>query len=146
MIEYKLATRRERFVAFLVDATIGFLLFLTFYYFWGDKSDSSEISVTGLPAFVLFLLNFLIWPVLEGFNGQTIGKKLVGLKVVNDNFKDISMGQAFIRFFVGIIDFNCLLIGLFISLGNKNKKRLGDIAAKTIVIDVKKPIILKQTD
>ncbi|NHN27535.1 RDD family protein [Flavobacterium jejuense] len=92
MIEYKLATRRERFVAFLVDATIGVLLFLTFYYFWGDKSDSGEISVTGLPAFVLFLLNFLIWPVLEGFNGQTIGKKLVGLKVVNDNFKDISMG------------------------------------------------------
>ena len=54
------------------------------------------------------------------------------------------MGQAFIRFFVGILDFNCLLIGLFVPLGNKNKKRLGDMAAKTIVIDVKKPILLNQ--
>lgn len=60
------------------------------------------------------------------------------LKVVNLYEREISTSQAFSRFFFGLIDATCIGVGLFVAMSNKNNQRIGDLVAKTIVIDLKK--------
>lgn len=73
--------------------------------------------MTGLAAFGMFLCGFFLWPISEGIWGQTIGKIFLDLKVLNDNYKPIGMGQAFGRFFLGFIDY-IFLNGLIIAANN----------------------------
>jgi uncharacterized RDD family membrane protein YckC len=63
---------------------------------------------------------------------------MLDLKVVTNEFKPIGIGQAFGRFFLGFIDY-IFLIGLIIAATNKQNKRIGDMAANTIVVRTKKP-------
>lgn len=68
--------------------------------------------------------------------GQTIGKRFLDIKVVSERFQYISMGQALGRFFMGFIDY-MFLLGIIIAATNKRKQRIGDILAKTIVVQTK---------
>jgi uncharacterized RDD family membrane protein YckC len=84
------------------------------------------------------------------FNGQSIGKKLVGLTVVSaDSLQLCSIRDSILRnsiFAVGYLFFKVLWIGwiiiiiiaaleFIVLLGSKDKMRIGDEFAKTIVIN-----------
>jgi hypothetical protein len=62
---------------------------------------------------------------------------MLGLQVVTKNGNRISFGQAFKRHVVDMIDFFFFGIPAFITIKNtSDHQRLGDLLAKTIVIDV----------
>lgn len=130
-----LAKKRDRILAFLVDNVIFTLIFVIMCYVFGNPSENG-FELNGAPAFMMMLIGLFLWPFSEAFSVQTIGKRLVGIKVVNESFKDIKTWQAFIRFFFGFIDFSCFFIGLIIASTNEKNQRLGDLVAKTIVVDV----------
>ena len=137
--ETKIAKKRYRIGAFLIDFFIFWLIGMVIGIFFGEPVENElEFHLTGLPAFVVFLCGFFLWPISEGIWGQTIGKRFLDLKVVTDNYKPINMGQAFGRFFLGFIDY-IFLVGLIIAVTNKKNKRIGDMATNTIVIRTKKP-------
>lgn len=84
------------------------------------------------------------------FDGRSLGKKLIGLKVVSsDTHKPCTFRDSILRnsiFGVGFLFYNILWFGwiflvivavfeFIILLGSKNDMRLGDEIAKTIVID-----------
>ena len=100
------------------------------------RTVNTSVDSNGLPALVMFLVGFFLWPISEGIWGRTIGKRLLNLKVVTDDFEPIGMGQEFGRFILGFLDY-IFLIGLIIATTNKQNKRIGDIAAKTIVVNTK---------
>ena len=132
----KLAKKRDRILSFTIDFLIYSFIILIFGYFYGVKTENNY-EINGFPAFFLFLIGIGLWPINESFTGQTFGKKVVGLKVVSkENNKDISGLQAFVRFGFGFFD--CLFIGLLVASINKNKQRIGDLVANTIVIDLNK--------
>lgn len=132
-----LAKKRNRIVAFIVDATIYFIVFIIFGIFFGvEKVDGSGFNIIGFPAFVLFIVSLFLWPLSESFSGQTIGKRLVGLKVVDELFNEIKTRQAIIRFLFGYIDLCVFFIGLIVASTNNKNQRIGDLVAKTIVIDL----------
>jgi len=82
-----------------------------------------------LGTMALFLLYF---PILEAQFGQTLGKRLIGLRVLKEKRTAIGMKEAFIRrlsYFVDIL----VLDALFIPFTEK-KQRAFDIVAKTIVV------------
>ena len=54
------------------------------------------------------------------------------------NYKPIGIGQALGRFLLGFIDY-MFLIGIIIAANNKQNKRIGDLAANTIVVRTIKP-------
>jgi hypothetical protein len=61
----------------------------------------------------------------------------LGLQVVTKNGNSISFGQALKRHLVDMIDFFFFGIPAFITIKNTpDHQRLGDLLAKTIVIDV----------
>jgi uncharacterized RDD family membrane protein YckC len=88
----------------------------------------------GLVMFV-FLVGYDIY--YEGCrNGQTPGKKQVGIRVVRAGGGPIDVRAAAIRNIVGLADFLpfAYLAGGVLMMLNKHAQRLGDLAAETIVI------------
>ena len=86
-------------------------------------------------AFIPILLLWGYSTLLEGFNGQTIGKRIVGLKVVRTDGKKLSYDHAAVRNFgkAFLLPFD-LLVGL---QHEKVFLRYFDKFAGTTVIDLR---------
>jgi hypothetical protein len=90
---------------------------------------------------VLLLVNFLlIWGYYVAFemlwNGQTPGKRVCNLRVMRENGYALGFLDSLIRNLVRIIDFLPLYygVGVVTMLIDNRSRRLGDLAAGTIVV------------
>ena len=75
----------KRIIAYIIDAIIVWipsmvLLFLLFPYWWALGSFGWFLFGWGVLVYALIAL--LYWVLLEGFTGATVGKKVMGLRVV----------------------------------------------------------------
>jgi len=95
----------------------------------------------GFFLIILFVIEWL-YPVLFELlaRGQTPGKKLFGIAVVNDDLSPVTLGTSLIRNLLRTIDFLPLfyLAGIVTMLSNRRFQRLGDLAAGTLVISISK--------
>lgn len=130
-----LARFKDRTIAFLMDFAIAFALFMAV------PNATSSITV-GLGAFlnfntILFLLMLWVYlTLLEGFAGQTLGKRLVGLKAVTTSGERLFYDRAAVRNFgVAFLLPIDLLIGL--RLKDRRYIRYFDKFAGTTVIDLR---------
>lgn len=130
-----LARFRERALAFLIDFAIAFALFMAV------PNVASSITA-GIAAFfnfniILFLL--LLWmylTLLEGFAGQTLGKRLVGLTVMPTDGTRLNYDRAAVRNFgVAFLLPIDLLIGVW--LKDKRYLRYFDKFSGTTVVDLR---------
>ncbi len=128
-----IAKKRYRILAFLFDSVIYFSFVYITAHFFGTLNNDGGYTVNGLPAFLLFLLTFFLWPISEALFGQTLGKKLFDLRVVNEDDSKINFSQAFLRFFFGFVDY-MFISGIFVAMSNDKNQRIGDLIAKTKVI------------
>jgi len=81
-ISYEAASVGERIVAFLIDSIIRILLYmgiLSFFESIGIELSTTTIILIGLP-FIMYHLLFEIF-----YNGQSLGKQALNLKVVRVN-------------------------------------------------------------
>ena len=85
--------------------------------------------------FVWMFLGLLAFSYAEGVWGATPGKKLMGLRVVGMDGEPCGFGRALIRNVLkladGFFNFN---VGLLLAALTDTRQRLGDMAARTIVI------------
>jgi len=141
-VEYKLAGVGARLAALIIDSLLQFFaILLCFGILFGINRQfvnmgvmirlSTIIAALIVIAFVIYMGYFVICEIL--MNGQTIGKRLFGLRVIRDNGQPIEFTQALIR---GIIrtTLDMLYVGLFVIMFSKKHKRIGDMAAGTIVV------------
>jgi uncharacterized RDD family membrane protein YckC len=76
---------------------------------------------------------------MEGVWGRTVGKWVCGIMVLKDNFTRCSMGQAFLRNLLRILDMMFYRFVSFVSIGATLKwQRVGDLAAGTVVVRAKR--------
>ncbi|MCB0034756.1 MAG: RDD family protein [Anaerolineales bacterium] len=153
-IGYELAGIGSRFMAALVDTTLLVLLLLLV---WAAVLGivfltATDVQVAGNTAIMALavLLNFIfLWGFYIFFeilwNGQTPGKRWVGLRVIRANGLPVTVTEVIIRNLVRIIDFLPLAYGfgvvtMFI---NPQSRRLGDLAAGTIVVFDQTAVTLK---
>lgn len=122
-----------RFIAFILDTIIvGTIAFLINGIFLGG----SLTIEAGPPAIgqqiIYFILIIMFW---VNWDGQTPGKKLLGLKLVqSDGSSPISYSQAILRYVGYIISAAIICLG-FIMVGfTRQKKSLHDILAGTLVV------------
>jgi uncharacterized RDD family membrane protein YckC len=108
----------------------------------------SAMSIAAIPlgmggiggGFLLIFLFAVEWlyPVLFELlmRGQTPGKKVLGIAVVNDDLSPVTLGTSLVRNLLRTVDFLPLLyLGAVITmLSNRRFQRLGDLAAGTLVI------------
>jgi|GEM_PF-4491489 len=92
------------------------------------------IALVVLIVFLIFVLYFATFEAAT--NGQTPGKRIIGLRVVKEDGRPFTIGAALVRNLVRLIDFFPLAysVGFVVMLCNERAKRFGDIAAGTVVI------------
>lgn len=77
------------------------------------------------------------------WNGQTIGKRVLKIQVIDEKGMQVTFAQIAIRNLLRTVDILPVFYfvgGLCFALSGKNK-RLGDIAANTVVISIAQPIL-----
>ena len=153
-IEYRLAGAGSRLAAFIIDFVIqiiaclliGILILYGLYGYRFTNLNNIEGYAFGFLIISWFLIYFCYFIVSEmGMNGQSIGKKIFGLRVICDNGQPVGFQQSVIRnLFKAVIDI--VYIGLFFILFSPAHKRLGDIVAGTIVIAEHYDSVLQNTE
>ena len=93
-------------------------------------------SMPALPSLLYAAGVVLYYVLLEGYLGQTLGKMLLGIKVVREDNDEVpGLGAAFIRTLLRLIDglFSYLVAFISVQISGKNQ-RLGDMTAHTLVV------------
>lgn len=72
--------------------------------------------------------------VLQWYFGGSLGKLMVGLKVVNADGGELTLGRAVLRYACGIINTLTLGIGLLMPLWSERRQALHDLISGTIVV------------
>ena len=146
VLEAEIAGFGSRFIAALIDyiiiyiALIGlWLLFLRSFTF-GQEDNVWGIALFFVIQFTVFFFYHLIFEF--SMSGQTLGKRLIGVRVVQSSGMPLTVTSLLIRNFVRLIDFMPIFygIGLLMFFVTKKTQRLGDLAARTIVIREQKQL------
>lgn len=118
-------------IDWLIRAGALIISYLVFILIFGTTAGE------GFALIVFFILWWFYPVVFEVcFKGQTIGKMQMGIAVVNDDLTPVSWGTSMIRNVLRTADFmpSFYMFGLLTMANTSCFKRIGDIAAGTIVI------------
>ncbi|MGQ9514087.1 MAG: RDD family protein [Thermoproteota archaeon] len=134
------ATIVDRFVAVLIDTIVSLLATLILSIPFGIFSMLPGMRyLFGPSTWIGFFIWVFYFGYFEGTSGQTIGKQIIGIKVVDEQtLAVVDIGRALIRNVIRIIDFLPLfyIIGILLISTNPKKQRLGDMIAKTVVLKI----------
>lgn len=126
----------RRSLATIIDYGLYLIFFSWLVVTYGVPNDEGGYTLSNDPkGWWIFVVWITYFPIAESIRGQTLGKLILGLRVVTKNGNPISFGQAFKRHLVDIIDFFFFGIVAIITIKNTpDHQRVGDLWAKTIVI------------
>ncbi len=137
-IDYPVAGLGERVGARLIDHGIFIFVGLAFAILFASTGMLDGNETTMIVLFVIYGLCFVFYDLLcEIFmNGQSVGKRLLKIKVVSLDGSQPSLGQYFIRWLFRIVDFTLTsdVAALICVAVTDNKQRIGDIVAGTTLI------------
>ena len=144
---YTVAGIGSRVAAALIDYFACFLMFIAILigiaYLGagraaaraGTSSEAWAIAVVLLGQFFIIWGYYVLWEGLA--DGQTPGKRYMRLRVVSDGGYSVSFAASAIRNLVRILDLQPVFtygFGIVSILATKQGKRLGDLAAGTLVV------------
>jgi uncharacterized RDD family membrane protein YckC len=130
----------RRVLAIIVDGLVlGVLFWVMSLLFGSSSAEGSAVSASlgTVGTFTYLIITFAYYALLEGYLGQTVGKMLLGIKVVReDNGEVPGLGAAAIRTVLRLIDVLpfAYLVGFITVLISGKNQRLGDMAANTLVV------------
>ena len=140
ILSAQIAGYGTRCIAAILDYLIllVFIFILSYLYVQSvplrDRSGTGFMMMLVLIPFLLIALYHLVLELL--WNGQTIGKRIVGARVVQANGLPATASGIVIRNLVRLFDFLPLFygVGLLVMFASGRTQRLGDLAGSTIVI------------
>jgi uncharacterized RDD family membrane protein YckC len=129
----------RRILATIVDAIVLGVLFAVMSVLFGESSAqgaSVSFSTGTFPTLGFFVLAMAYYILMEGYLGQTLGKMLLGIKVIReDNGEVPGVGPAAIRSVMRIVDgLFSYLVAFIAVLASAKNQRLGDMVAHTLVV------------
>lgn len=164
-IEFELAAWHQRFLAHLIDFFTQALYIISLSYVLLGELNLREAQF-GFVLIVL-LLPTLLYPVIAEFlfQGQTLGKRALGIRVVSLDGGEPELTQYLLRWFLKFFDWGFLIFFLFWGNGalgffwliggsitasivmaiSAKSQRLGDLAARTVVIKTRIKIGVEDT-
>jgi uncharacterized RDD family membrane protein YckC len=139
VLEFEIASVASRSLAQGIDLAVRFGLVYGLAFIAGAFSAAAGTTPAIIVLFIgIFLIVFGYPAFLETrWNGQTVGKRLFGLRVVTVEGAPVRFRHASIRSLLQIVDFFLPPIGVSatcVSLLNRRSQRLGDVFAGTIVL------------
>lgn len=153
----KLAKIRHRVMATILDNLIIFgVMFILLIGVWPNLvyalinnfsiSAYMILKVLRVGMFYALFLLFYYMLVPMFFKGQTIGKKIFKIKVVDENDKDVDYKVLFFREAICRILVRTISLGIssfvsfIIMIVRDDRKSLADVFSKTKVIDIKEEV------
>jgi uncharacterized RDD family membrane protein YckC len=150
---FVLAGMMSRFLALLIDTFVSIVLTVVLFFLVvlfqmfltaagamvGGAGLARELTGVGFAAqfVVWFLVDWGYMVLLEvAWNGQTIGKRVMGLRVIQDSGVRLGVYPALLRNLVRPVDKlpALYLVGGVTALFSDAHQRLGDLLAGTIVV------------
>ena len=143
-LEFPLAGIGSRFIAVIVDYGIQsaayITLILAMLLFLPSMHRFQAISakwITALLILIPFLLHWGYFTLFEGlWRGQTPGKRVAKIRVIQQSGRAITMFESLARNFVRAIDFlpASYVVGTISIFTTSRNQRLGDLVAGTLVV------------
>ncbi|HWJ91531.1 MAG TPA: RDD family protein [Flavisolibacter sp.] len=159
----------RRLLAWVIDLVIEviYLIMAGKFFSWLASNSGSDVDSQYNLQFILLLLlvPFLVYHVVceVTMSGQSVGKKIMGIRVISENGGKPTFGQYIIRwlirtsdfmlftmllllpyaqyygnrFYWGIAGVLALLLADIVLVNSRKQQRLGDILAHTLLIDTK---------
>ena len=151
---YELAGLGSRFLALMIDQLIQVLILLAIVFgiaLIGSRMPSAGRAVTAdatvekiAAAIVVAIVVAVIFTIFFGYfiifetlwNGQTPGKKVLGIRTVRDGGYAVDFGASLVRNLIRVGEFaiGYYALSAISMLISPENKRLGDLAAGTIVV------------
>jgi len=180
-VEFEIPEFYRRMLALLIDMLVEFFYFRIAAWIYDSIASTTSRSLDtdsqynlwwiGLLFFMPVLVYHLVFEIT--MNGQSIGKKIMGMRVVNENGGRASMGQFLIRWLLRVSDLWIIML-VFILISNpgfgnmetsltiiaalvflitdvilvatsKKSQRIGDILAHTILIRTNPKASIEET-
>lgn len=142
-LNFKLAGLGSRAGAMIIDqlilTVINILIIVGLVFTM--QSDAMVATGSTLPLVIAIILIFVIyWGYFFAweffFGGRTPGKKLLGIRVIQENGHSITLLSSMLRNLLRIIDMlpTAYFVGMVMVFFHSSHKRLGDLVAGTIVV------------
>lgn len=150
-LEFTLAGIGNRAWALLIDYLVLGVILILFLSAWTtvsiqlsdlwksifrDQAAFWLLAIASLIGFAIYGGYFVFFETL--WQGQTPGKRFAKIRVVRDDGRPIGLQQATLRALLRLFD-EVLFIGAILIMFSNQEKRLGDLAAGTIVIQTQIP-------
>ena len=146
VLRYDLAGGGNRGFAALVDFILAMLIFIGAFFmfslFAGLVGLQSASQYFGIATLLTFAIAWSYFILLEWLgNGQTIGKRIFGLRVSADDGAPAGFTAVLVRNLLRMIDFlpGFYGFGLLAIVVSSRSQRLGDLAAGTFVVRAPRP-------
>jgi len=130
----------RRGIAFLLDFVfLSIFFFPATYLYSGKWMMGPEEHLWGIsdPICLVFLfIIFAYFILMESYAGWTVGKKILGMKVVDEAGNKIGLSKSITRNLLRMVDglpaFN--ILGIILIIASPKGQRFGDRIAKTYVV------------
>jgi uncharacterized RDD family membrane protein YckC len=146
VLRYDLAGGGNRGFAALIDFVLATLIFIGAFFifslFAGVVGFQGAAPYFGIAALVTFAIAWSYFILFEWLgNGQTIGKRIFGLRVIADDGAPAGFTAVLVRNLVRMVDFlpGFYGFGLLAIVVSPRSQRLGDLAAGTFVVRAPRP-------
>lgn len=171
-LDFDIPDFHKRLFAWMLDVLIAIVYVIVVFFVIGLVSEKSKSAVVAknwhwVSLVIMVPISFYPLVMESTFNGQTLGKKIVGIGVINETGGNATLSQFLIRWLLRVSDLlmlNLVLYFLFILPSNaeqllqspqlaffflfiladtvciivtKKSQRLGDLAAGTILINLR---------
>lgn len=127
----------SRFVAFIIDvfviSSISSIILVPMSNIFGIHKATAFFSIYNLINLIIYLGYFFLLTLLN--EGQTLGKMIMGIKVVSLEDEDLKVETVFYREIIGRFILKKLKIFYFMILFNRDKQQLADFFAGTSVVN-----------
>jgi uncharacterized RDD family membrane protein YckC len=164
-IEFEVAEFHKRLLAYIIDFVILIIYLFAVARFldvgvgYSDSTVGFRILIVLLPMLGYTMLTELL------LNGQTLGKKILNIKVVSLDGGEPTLGQTMLRWFLRFYEWGFIVFTLFwsnpfygvaflfmggvvsiiIMVVSPKSQRLGDIVAGTVVVNTKSTLTVHDT-
>lgn len=144
VFRHRVAGPARRAVAYIIDLIVCYgtvaMAAVIVAIAGADFSDSTARAGIGLILLLVFVAQWVYFVLWEGLRGTTPGKMALGLRVLTTDGRPIAFAASAIRNVLRAADVlpTAYLVGLGAMFATQRFQRLGDLAAGTMVVVVKR--------
>lgn len=153
-INFTAASVGERMLAYFIDLVIK-LAYITIVYQLVFNLFGLQEAIRGMDmwsiiaVYTIFFCPAIFYSLIfeVALEGQTLGKRIMKIKVVKIDGYQASLADYVVRWFFRIVDINIMsgIVALISIVSSSKSQRLGDMTAGTSVISLKDTLTLRHT-